>query len=225
MEVLMELKDITKVFVQRKQPQTVLMNLNMSIAKGQSVSIRGKSGCGKSTLLNIIAATQIAESGKMLFNGQDIQILSNKERAIYRSANIGYIPQNLYLLDDRSVFNNIALPLQYLKINKEETRNRVEVLANRLGIGTLLNKNVSLLSGGERQRVAICRAVIKKPLILLADEPTGSLDEENEAIILDVFQELQKEGITIIITTHDEAVSSRCDAMYKLIKGGLISVH
>jgi putative ABC transport system ATP-binding protein len=221
METIIELNGITKTFKQRDFTQTVLENLNLHISKGQSIAIRGKSGCGKSTLLNILAATQTIDAGEMIFQGQDIQKLSNKVQALYRSTSIGYIPQNLYLLDDRDVFANIALPLQYLELGKREIRDRVESLARDLGIEKLLPKHISRLSGGERQRVAICRAVIKKPPILLADEPTGSLDEENEDIILNIFRELQNEGSTLVIATHDETVSSRCDVSYKLARGSL----
>lgn len=221
MDTIIELKSITKTFSRRKLLQKVITNLDLCVFRGQSVAIRGKSGCGKSTLLNILAATQVADSGQTIVNGQDIQKISNKARAIYRSENIGYIPQNLYLLDDRNVFDNIVLPLQYLKFSKVGMQERVDILAQSLGIQGLLNKHVNLLSGGERQRIAICRAIIKKPLILLADEPTASLDEENENIVLNIFQELQKEGTTIVIATHDDTVSSRCNASYTLTKGKL----
>lgn len=221
MEVIIELHNINKTFNHSGFSQNVLENLNLQIFKGQALAIRGKSGCGKSTLLNILAATQKADSGKMLFNGHDMQAASNKQRAGYRKSTIGYIPQNLYLLEDRNVFNNIALPLQYLKLSKAQIKSSVNSLAYELGIQSLLNKNINTLSGGEKQRAAICRAIIKKPTILLADEPTGSLDDENEEIIMDIFRRLQKQGTTIIIATHDDAVSDKCDITYKLSKGHL----
>lgn len=221
MEPIIQLNNIKKKFVHSGFSQTVLEEVNMNAYKGDFIAIRGKSGCGKSTLLNILAAAQLADSGEMLFNGRDMQNLSNKERAKYRRSFIGYIPQNLYLLEDRDVFNNIALPLQYLKLGKNQIKSMVDSLAYELGIQSLLKKNVNILSGGEKQRVAICRAVIKNPLILLADEPTGSLDDENEKIILDIFSKMREKGSTVIAATHDDAVSDRCNAIYRVSDGHL----
>lgn len=221
METIIQLNNITKKFVHSGFSQTVLKEVNMNVYKGDFIAIRGKSGCGKSTLLNILAATQLADSGEMLFNGCDMQNLSNKERAMYRSSFIGYIPQNLYLLEDRDVFNNIALPLQYLKVGKNKIKSMVDSLTCELGIHSLLKKNVNILSGGEKQRVAICRAVIKNPLILIADEPTGSLDDENEEIILDIFSKMREKGSAVIVATHDDAVSNRCNAVYRISEGYL----
>ena len=148
-------------------------------------AIRGKSGNGKSTLLNILAATMMADSGEVLYGDIDLQKLSNAERARYRREKVGYIPQNLYLLDDRNVFMNIALPLQYSGEKKERIRKKVEEVAKWFDIKDLLGKLPQTLSRGEKQRVAICRSIVKIPEILFADEPTASCiytQKENKKI-------------------------------------------
>ena len=179
-------------------------------------AIRGKSGNGKSTLLNILAATMRADSGEVLYGDIDLLKLSNAERARYRREKVGYIPQNLYLLDDRNVFMNIALPLQYSGEKKERIRKKVEEVAKWFDIIFLLGKAPQTLSRGEKQRVAICRSIVKIPEILFADEPTGSLDEENEQLVLELFKALKDKGTTIVLTTHDDSVSQICDEVYHI---------
>ena len=215
-EPILKLENINKSFKRAGNTQTVLENVMLQIREGEIVGIRGKSGSGKSTLLNILSATLMADSGKMIFNGKDMHTVTNKERAKYRSSYVGYIPQNLYLLDDRNVFNNIALPLQYLKLDKKHIEKRIHSLSDELGIHALLKKEIKTLSGGEKQRVALCRAIIKKPKLLFADEPTSSLDAENITLILDLFHKMQSHGTTLIVATHDDIVSNICDTTYTL---------
>lgn len=130
--------------------------------------------------------------------------------------NIGFITQNFHLLDDRNVYENIALPLRYLKISNKETKSMVEEVASDLEIERILKRQIINLSGGERQRVAIARAIVKNPSILLADEPTGSLDEDTERSILNIFNMLHKKGMTLVIVTHDNTVSDCCQMIYEL---------
>ena len=196
---IIKLSKVSKFFGKSGASQPVLCNINLEIFSSNMVAIKGKSGCGKSTLLNIIAATLFASSGEVLYKGTDIQLLSDKKRAKYRSSIIGYIPQNLYL-----------------KIEKEQIKSEVSSLADMLGIESLLSKEIYTLSGGEKQRVAICRAIIKKPEILIADEPTSSLDDENEALVIKLFRSLQGRGTTIVVATHDDSLSSLCDDIYHL---------
>ncbi|GAU76550.1 ABC transporter ATP-binding protein [Fusibacter sp. 3D3] len=215
-EPILKLENISKSFKSAGHTQTVLENVALQIREGEIVGIRGKSGSGKSTLLNILSATLMADSGKMIFKGQDLHTVTNKERARYRSSCVGYIPQNLYLLDDRNVFNNIALPLQYMKLDKKHIEKRIHSLSSELGIFALLKKEIHMLSGGEKQRVAICRAIIKKSKLLFADEPTGSLDDENEALVLALFRRMQNQGTTLVVATHDDVVVNMCDTTHKL---------
>lgn len=215
-DIILETKDLCKSFKRPGGIQKVLHKMNLQIYKGKMIAIRGKSGNGKSTLLNILAATMMADSGKVLFKGKDLQKLSNTGRARYRRERVGYIPQNLYLLDDRNVFMNIALPLQYSGETKERIREKVEEAAGWFDIKFLLGKEPHTLSRGEKQRVAICRSIVKTPEILFADEPTGSLDEENEQLVLEMFQYLNGQGTTIVLSTHDDTVSQICDEVYQI---------
>lgn len=219
MSLIFELNNVSKSFKSGPESQTVLYDVSAKFETGKITSIRGKSGSGKSTLLNILAATIYADTGNVLFNGKDLQTASCKYREKYRRDTIGYIPQNLYLLDDRNVFWNIALPLQYLAMSKNNIYSLVMNISKRLEIENLLSKEICTLSGGEKQRVAICRALIKKPKIVLADEPTGSLDLKNESKVIELFQELNRNGTTIVLSTHDESVSSICDYSYTIENG------
>lgn len=215
-DILLETKDLCKSFKRPGGRQIVLNKISLQINKGEMIAIRGKSGNGKSTLLNIMAATMRADSGKMLYGNVDLQKLSNRERARYRRERVGYIPQNLYLLDDRNVFMNIALPLQYSGEKKDKIRKKVEEVADWFDIKSLIDKASYTLSRGEKQRVAICRSIVKRPEILFADEPTGSLDEENEQLVLEMFRSLKAQGTTIVLATHDDAVSQMCDEVYHI---------
>lgn len=213
-DIILETKDLCKSFKRPGGTQMVLNKMNLQIYKNKMTAIRGKSGNGKSTLLNILAATMMADSGEVLYGDIDLQKLSNAERARYRREKVGYIPQNLYLLDDRNVFMNIALPLQYSGEKKERIRKKVEEVAKWFDIKDLLGKLPQTLSRGEKQRVAICRSIVKIPEILFADEPTGSLDEENEQLVLEMFRYLKKQGTTIVLATHDDSVERICDEVY-----------
>lgn len=215
-DILLETKELCKSFKRQGGTQIVLNRINLQIYKGKMLAIRGKSGNGKSTLLNILAATMMADSGEVLYRDIDLQKLSNIKRARYRREKVGYIPQNLYLLDDRDVFMNIALPLHYSRESKRRIKEKVEETAEKFDINHLLGKEPKTLSRGERQRVAICRSIIKIPEILFADEPTGSLDEENEQIVLEAFRYLKTQGTTIVLATHDDSVSEICDEVYHI---------
>lgn len=208
---VLRLEEICKSYSCKNGTQNVLNQMNLQVFEKEVFAITGKSGSGKSTLLNIMAATLAADSGAMYYRGKNMQEASKKERASYRREIISYIPQGLYLLEDRDVFNNIALPLQYVKMEKSEIRENVQKISAELSISHLLHKSINTLSGGEKQRVAICRALVKKPEILFADEPTGSLDLVNEKVVLEMFTRLKEQGATIIVATHDATVLDICD--------------
>ncbi|MBN3524506.1 ABC transporter ATP-binding protein [Paenibacillus apiarius] len=213
---MIELVEIKKRFIDGKQYTNILENVNIHIHQGESIAIKGKSGCGKSTLLNILAGLLPFEEGDMLFNRTNISRFTAKQLAEYRRNHVAYITQKFHLLDDRNVFDNIALPLQYLRIPRGEIKSRIEEVLHDLDMENHIKKDISSLSGGERQRVAIARAIVKKPSILLADEPTGSLDEVTEESILRIFHALHQKGMTIVIVTHDDTVSSHCQHIYEL---------
>ncbi|MGC6585005.1 ABC transporter ATP-binding protein [Paenibacillus sp. Dod16] len=214
--MLLELKQITKYFKNGIEYTKILDCLDLEIKKGSSIAIRGKSGSGKSTILNILGGLIDFEEGDMIFEGKSLKGMTVNEKAEYRKKNIGFITQNFHLLDDRNVYENIALPLRYFKISNKEIKSMVEKVANDLEIKHILKRQIINLSGGERQRVAIARAIVKNPSILLADEPTGSLDEETEESILNIFDMLHKKGMTLVIVTHDNSVAVCCQMIYEL---------
>ncbi len=222
--MIIKINNLSKTFNDGKKKKTILKNLNLSIKTGQSIAITGRSGCGKTTLLNIIGGLLDFDYGDLFINNVNINSLSLNQIADYRKNYFGFITQNFNLLDDRNVFENVALPLYYSSIKKSDIQKRVNTILTTLDISHLAQKNIKNLSGGEKQRVAIARALVKKSKIILADEPTGSLDEKTELDILNIFSKLKNSGITLIIVTHNEKVANNCDLVYELKNKSLISI-
>ncbi|QPJ86745.1 ABC transporter ATP-binding protein (plasmid) [Sarcina sp. JB2] len=221
---MIKINNLSKTFNDGKKKKTILENLNLSIKTGQSIAITGRSGCGKTTLLNIIGGLLDFDYGDLFINNININSLSLNQIADYRKNYFGFITQNFNLLDDRNVFENVALPLYYSSIKKSDIQKRVNTILTTLDISHLAQKNIKNLSGGEKQRVAIARALVKKSKIILADEPTGSLDEKTELDILNIFSKLKNSGITLIIVTHNKKVANHCDLIYELKNKSLISI-
>lgn len=213
---MLQLQNVSKSYNYGKNKEYVLKELNFKICKGEMVAITGKSGSGKSTFLNIIANIIPFDDGKIIFNEKELSQSKSREQSDFRLKHIGYITQSFHLLDDRNVFHNIALPLQYMKLNRQLIKKEVADVMEQLEISHLQKKSVTTLSGGERQRVAIARAVVKKPDLILADEPTGALDDEMEAVILDMIDSINKNGTSIIMVTHDANVAEFCNKKYKI---------
>ena len=222
--MIIKINNLSKTFNDGKKKKTILENLNLSIKTGQSIAITGRSGCGKTTLLNIIGGLLDFDYGDLFINNVNINSLSLNQIADYRKNYFGFITQNFNLLDDRNVFENVALPLYYSSIKKSDIQKRVNTILTTLDISHLAQKNIKNLSGGEKQRVAIARALVKKSKIILADEPTGSLDEKTELDILNIFSKLKNSGITLIIVTHNEKVANNFDLVYELKNKSLISI-
>ena len=222
--MIIKINNLSKTFNDGKKKKTILENLNLSIKTGQSIAITGRSGCGKTTLLNIIGGLLDFDYGDLFINNININSLSLNQIADYRKNYFGFITQNFNLLDDRNVFENVALPLYYSSIKKSDIQKRVNTILTTLDISLLAQKNIKNLSGGEKQRVAIARALVKKSKIILADEPTGSLDEKTELDILNIFSKLKNSGITLIIVTHNKKVANHCDLIYELKNKSLISI-
>lgn len=214
---MMELNKINK----RISNRNILKDLDLNIKEGDSIAITGRSGSGKTTLLNIIGGLTKFDSGKLIFENENLAEFNIDDLSEYRKNNIGFITQNFNLLDDRNVFENIALPLYYDDIDKKEIKKRVKVALKKVNMEKFIYSQINNLSGGEKQRVAIARAIIKDPKIILADEPTGALDEETENEILYIFDNLKKYGATLIIVTHDYNVANHCDRIYNLKDGKL----
>lgn len=199
----------------------ILDNLNLIVHKGDSIAIKGRSGSGKTTLLNILGGMTFADSGKLLFRDCNLEKATLYDLSYYRRNHVGFVTQTFNLLDDRNVFENIALPLYYNNLDKKSIKNVVISTLKKLDMESFVNREIKTLSGGEKQRIAIARAMVKNPDIILADEPTGSLDENTEESILSIFRELKKDGITLIIVTHDNNVANSCDIIYNLKDGKL----
>lgn len=213
--------NISKNIKNGKNKRKILNNLNLIINEGDSIAIKGRSGSGKTTLLNILGGMTLADSGNLLFRDCNLDKVTLDNLSCYRRNHIGFITQSFNLLDDRNVFENIALPLYYDKLDKENVKNIVISTLRKLDMESFANREIKTLSGGEKQRIAIARAIVKNPDIILADEPTGSLDEDTEESILSIFRELRKDGITLIIVTHDSNVANSCDIIYNLKDGKL----
>ena len=192
----------------RKEIKTkVLKGVDLSISKGEFVCIFGESGSGKSTLLNILGLLDDATIGTYKLDGVDIRKLSKKESAFIRNQKIGFVFQAYHLIPELNALENLVVPLGYAGMRKKEREKIAYELLTEFGIDDLEKKHVSQMSGGEQQRIAIMRAIINKPQILLADEPTGNLDKENSQTIINLFERLNKQGMTMVMVTHDTSLA------------------
>ena len=216
---LVILKNITKTYYTGKVAYQVLKGISLEVEEGEFLAIMGASGSGKSTLLNIIGLLDKPDSGIYILDGQEINQLTKKELAYLRNRKIGFIFQAFYLVPWATALENVLLPLLYRgKINKEDEKKAVELL-KRLGLEKRINAKPNELSGGEQQRVAIARALITNPKLLLADEPTGNLDSKSSQEVMNIFKELNENGITIIMVTHDPEIADFAKKI-KIIKDG-----
>ena len=198
-------------------------HVTLSIADNETIAIIGPSGSGKSTLLNMMGLILKPDDGRILIDGQLVTELSDNKCSMLRNMSFGYVVQDFALLDGETVYNNIRIPLLYSKnIKRREHKQRIKAVAESLGIGDKLNRNVAKLSGGERQRVAIARAIVCDQPIILADEPTGALDADNKERVMDILMKLCKErGKTLIIVTHDLSVAEKCGMVVQMHNGNI----
>ena len=220
---MINLKEIVQTYSQGQSSITVLDNLNLQVNQNENIGIIGPSGSGKSTLLNIIALLEIPFSGKIEISGVDCQKLKTEEKVIFRKNNIGFIFQNNQLLEDFNVEENVALPLILDGVSFTKSIAKANEYLKLLGILDRKKFKPGLLSGGEQQRVAIARALIKNPSILLADEPTGSLDDQNTNIVMDFIIDLsKKKNILTIFATHNLNLIKKLDKSFKINRGKLV---
>lgn len=220
---LLEVNNIKKTYHTRfgGNQVTALKQINFSVEPGEYVAIMGESGSGKSTLLNLLATLDQPTSGEILLNGQSLNTIKEKDAAAFRRDHLGFVFQDFNLLDTFSVKDNIFLPLVLAKMAVTEMETRLKPLAPKLGLVDLLNKFPYELSGGQKQRVAAARAIITQPDILLADEPTGALDSKTSAQLLELFQQLNDEGQTILMVTHSPVAASHANRVL-FIKDGQV---
>ena len=214
---LFEIRNLNKEFGSKSTKLTVLNNINLVINSGDFLAITGPSGSGKTTLLNIIAGLIKATDGELLYHGQNILKWNDSLLAAYRNQEIGYVMQNFGLINSKNVLNNLLLPV---KKNKKSFSDKADNLLELLQIEDKKKAYPQELSGGQKQRVAIARALINNPSVILADEPTGSLDQKNGQKILDALQEINKQkGVTIILVTHEEKFANQCKTKIYLQDG------
>ncbi|MBS5954517.1 MAG: ABC transporter ATP-binding protein [Paraclostridium bifermentans] len=205
-----------------KIPFVALKDININIEKGEFVAIMGPSGSGKSTFLNVVSTIDSPSSGTVLINGKNPHEMSDQELAHFRRTTLGFVFQSFNLVNTLTVEENIMLPLTLEGVSAKEMKQRVATTSKQLGIESLLNKRVYEISGGQAQRVAVARAVIQNPALLLADEPTGNLDSKSAKDVMEIFDMLNKNNdSTILMVTHDSFVASYCKKVY-IIKDGSI---
>ena len=219
---LIHLDGVTKVFLTDEVETHALSGIHLEIRNGEYVSIAGPSGCGKTTLLSILGLLDTPTDGKYVLNGKEVSDLSFSERARIRNQEIGFIFQAFNLIGDLTVYENVELPLTYRGMASKERKERVQEALERVGMSHRMKHYPSQLSGGQQQRVAVARAVVGKPSILLADEPTGNLDSRNSESVMELLEELHKDGATICMVTHDPRFARYAGRSIHLFDGRVV---
>jgi putative ABC transport system ATP-binding protein len=214
--------DLTKIFRTEEVETTALNKVNLHVKEGEYVAIMGPSGCGKSTLLNILGLLDNPTSGSYMFNGTEVANLRERDRTIFRKGNIGFVFQSFNLIDELNVYENVELPLIYMKMKAGERKKKVEDALSRMKIGHRAKHFPQQLSGGQQQRVAIARAVVANPKLILADEPTGNLDSKNGLEVINLLSELNKEGTTIVMVTHSDHDAGFAHRIINLFDGQIV---
>ena len=220
---MIKTNDLTKIFRTEEVETTALNKVSLNVKEGEYVAVMGPSGCGKSTLLNILGLLDNPTGGSYIFNGTEVANLKERDRTIFRKGNIGFVFQSFNLIDELNVYENVELPLIYLKMKTGERKKRVEDVLERMKIGHRAKHFPQQLSGGQQQRVAIARAVVANPKLILADEPTGNLDSKNGIEVINLLTELNKEGTTIIMVTHSDRDAGYAHRIVNLFDGQVVA--
>jgi len=220
---MIQLKNLHKVYTTDEVETTALNRINIQINKGEFVAIMGPSGCGKSTLLNILGLLDKPSSGEHWFDGQEVGSISERARANIRKGAIGFVFQSFNLIEELTVFENVELPLVYLKLSASVRREKVEQVLERMNIMHRRNHFPAQLSGGQQQRVAVARAIVADPKFILADEPTGNLDSTNGEEVMQLLSSLHEGGTTIIMVTHSPHDAGFADRTINLFDGKVVT--
>lgn len=221
---MIEIKNINKTYnIGKSNAFQALKNVSLTINDGEMVAIIGKSGAGKSTLMHIIGCIDDFDEGTYILNGDDISKVNESKRADIRNKDIGIVMQDFALVEDYTAIENVMIPLFFSKEKSKDSK-KVRALKSleKLGITELAYKKVNKLSGGQKQRVAIARALVNTPSVILADEPTGALDNKTSTEMMQVFKELNEQGITVIIITHDMEVAQSCGRIIEISDGRIV---
>ena len=222
--MMLELDHIYKDYLQGRLTVPVLKDVTLHVDRGEYVAIMGPSGSGKTTLMNIIGCLDTPTSGEYTLNGTSLLHHKDKELSAVRNRSIGFVFQSFNLLPRQSAVDNVALPLLYAGVSRKERRERAVSALEKVGRADRMNFKPTQLSGGQKQRVAIARAMVTKPDILLADEPTGALDSASGHQVMELFRQLNEEGMTVIMITHDPEIAAHAKRVL-LIRDGILSVR
>lgn len=216
-------KNLTKIFRTEEVETTALNNVDLEVKNGEMVAVMGPSGCGKSTLLNIVGLLDNPSSGEFYFNDTEVSKMSERNRTNLRKGNIGFVFQSFNLIDELTVYENVELPLLYMKVSASERKKKVETVLERMKIIHRKKHFPQQLSGGQQQRVAIARAVVASPKLILADEPTGNLDSANGEEVMNLLTELNKDGTTIVMVTHSPTDAEYAHRIIQLFDGHIVT--
>lgn len=217
--ILLSLDNVSKLYKMGETVVTALDGVSFNVERGEFLSIMGPSGSGKSTCMNLIGCLDKPTSGEILINGKKVSLMNQNQLAEIRNRTIGFVFQQYNLLPNLSVIENVMLPLRYQGVPVAERRKRAEKVLDRMGLSDRLNHKPSELSGGQKQRTAIARATVTDPALILADEPTGALDSHTGESVMDLFNEINREGTTIIVVTHDEKIGRSLPRTIRILDG------
>jgi putative ABC transport system ATP-binding protein len=220
---MIETKNLKKLYTTEEVETTALNKVNLKVNEGEFVSIMGPSGCGKSTLLNILGLLDNPSDGEYLFLDHEVSRYSEKKRALLRKKNIGFVFQSFNLIDELTVYENVELPLLYLKVSASDRKKKVNEVLERMQLIPRKNHFPQQLSGGQQQRVAVARAIISDPKLILADEPTGNLDSANGEEVMNMLTQLHEAGSTIIMVTHSPAYAEYSQRTIHLFDGHIVT--
>lgn len=220
---MIEVQNIVKKYVTGDIDFTALKNINLKIEKGEFTAIMGPSGSGKSTFMNILGCLDRFDSGKYILNGNEVTNLNDKELAYIRNKEIGFVFQAFNLLPRMNILENVELPMTYAGVPAKQRRERALSALNKVGLSDRIKHRPNEISGGQKQRVAIARAIVNDPAVIMADEPTGNLDTKSSVEIMRIFQELNNEGATVIMVTHEPDIAMHCKRIVRFRDGEIMS--